>query len=90
MSEENEMKKERKQQLAEGVILIASIGAIIVCCGVVGMLIAGIGTIVAWYGVDGVLIDMKTSLAWLSLYFSIAGIGLIVIGALIAVSGWAD
>ena len=89
MNEENKMKKERKQQFAEGVILIASIGVIVACCGVVGMAIAGIGTIVAWYGVTGVLIDMA-SLAWLSLYFSIAGIGLIVIGALIAVSGWAD
>ena len=73
MSEENKMKKERKQQLVEWVLLSSSIGVIVVCCGMVGMFI-------------GVYLYME-SIAWLSLFFSIAGIILIGISILIAVNG---
>ena len=68
--------KIKKERLADCVVLSYSIGTIVVPCGVAGVLI-------------GTYLDM-TSLAWLSLYFLIAGLILIAISILIAVSGCAE
>ena len=66
----------KKEILADCVLLSYSIGTIVVPCGVAGVLI-------------GACLDM-TNLAWLSIYFLIAGLILIAISTLIAVSGCAE